>query len=77
MQKKLDELESSKKFENSKISSNIQTQINEMKHQMRKFEYENLSLREEREDLIVKIQQLEQSNLNQEKMINQLQFSII
>ena len=41
------------------ISIRLQSQINEMKSLMRKIEYENINLREERESYLDKIKNLE------------------
>ena len=57
-------------------TAKLQAQMNEMKHQMMKIEFENFNLKEERSLCMNKIQNLEKSNHNQEKLIAFLQSNV-
>ncbi|CDW72138.1 UNKNOWN [Stylonychia lemnae] len=71
MQKKIEMLEQERNHVN--LTLKVEQDLKEMAEKISKYDYENQNLREERDLFVQQIQNLEQFNRNQEKMIHYFQ----
>lgn len=71
MQKKIEDLEEQrgKNPQQLNMSKSVKEDLQELKMKVSKFEYENANLKDERELFVQQIQNLENYNKNQEKML--------